>query len=269
MLYFLLFFLLAAALFYMKFHRRVPILMYHRIASVPGDRNALPPEKFREQLEYLHTHGYHTISMQALYLHYQHGEPLPSKPVLLSFDDGYTDNFTTALPLLRKFHMKGIVFPISNWIGRENKWENFHKTPTTTMNPDELETWRESGLEIGSHTVNHPFLSQLSETAARNELMGSRHALEENFSMNFEYLCYPYGDFNQATMRIAKESGYKAALAIFDRVPLWNLHLFALPRIPIPSSQPLWEFKLKVSKAHVIFIALRQWERWFKRIARK
>ena len=78
-----------------KFRRYVPILMYHRIADVPGDRNALPPEKFREQLQYLKRAGFTSITLQMLYEHYAFGADLPPKPVLLTFDDGYRDNYET------------------------------------------------------------------------------------------------------------------------------------------------------------------------------
>ncbi len=271
-MYILLFFsafTLCLLLVYLKFRRRVPVLMYHRLAEVPGDRNALPPEKFREQLDYLKSHGYHTITMDELFLYYHDGKPLPPKPVLLTFDDGYADNLTYALPLLKEYQMKATVFPISGWVGKENKWEDFHKALTTTMSWDELKQWHNAGLQIGSHTVNHPFLSRLTGDSLKDEIRCSKDTLELQLGMKIEYLCYPYGDFNEETKRAAQEAGYKAALAIFDSVPLWHIDLFALPRIPIPSHQRMWEFKLKVSRIHTIFIALRQLERWFKRKTRK
>lgn len=254
---------------YLKFCRRVPVLMYHRLAKIPGDRNALPPEKFREQLAYLKAHGYHTITMEALYLYYHEHKPLPKKPVLLTFDDGYADNFTYAVPLLAEYQMTAMVFPISGWIGRENKWENFHKALTTIMSWDGLEKWRDAGLQIGSHTVNHPFLSQLTGEPLTEELVDSKATLQVHLAMDVEYLCYPYGDFNAETKKAAQEAGYKGALAIFEHVPLGHVDVFALPRIPIPSHQRMWEFKLKVSRIHMIFIALRQFERWLKQKIRK
>lgn len=254
---------------YLKVRRRVPILMYHRLAAIPGDRNALPPEKFKEQLEYLASHGYHTISPNDLYQYYHNKKPLPSKPILLTFDDGYTDNFTEALPLLKKYHMTATVCPISDWIGRENKWENFNKALTTTMSYEQLEEWSHAGMQIISHTVNHPFLSQLTGDELSAELKNSKASLETKLGMPIDYLCYPYGDFTAETKQAARQAGYKIALAIFDRVPLWDLDLLALPRIPIPCHQRMWEFKLKVSKIHLIFIALRQLERWLKQKIRR
>ena len=87
---------------YYHFYDRVPILMYHRIASVPGDRNALPGEKFEEQMRYLEENGFHSITVEELQAHFLHGKRLPKKPVVLTFDDGYEDNFSAALPILKK-----------------------------------------------------------------------------------------------------------------------------------------------------------------------
>lgn len=97
---------------YYHFRDRVPILMYHRIASVPGDRNALPVEKFEEQMRYLEENGFHSITMEELQAHFLHGKRLPKKPVVLTFDDGYEDNFSAALPILKNTAMWEMYFPL-------------------------------------------------------------------------------------------------------------------------------------------------------------
>lgn len=243
--------------------------MYHRIADIPGDRNSLPVEKFIEQLEYLHHNGYQTVTMNDVYMHYTKQKKLPTKSVLLTFDDGYKDNYITALPLLKKYKMSAVVFPISNWIGRENQWEDFHKAATLTMTLDELKSWQKNGMEIASHTVNHPFLSTCKGSQLQAELLESKNYLSKELNTSIDFLCYPYGNFNKETMLIAKNVGYKAAFAIFDQVPIWHINLFALPRIQISSRQSLNEFKLKVSKIHTIFIVMRQLERWIKNLRQK
>ena len=251
---------------YYKFRKRVPILMYHRIADVSGDRNALPPNKFEAQLAFLARNGYHSITLSDLDAALTTQKPLPPKPVVLTFDDGYKDNLTTALPLLQKYKMVATVFPIACWVGKENKWENFNKQLTTTMNWDELHSWLAAGMEIGAHTANHPFLSHCDRQELATELQVSKNMLTEKLGIKIDYLCYPYGDFDAETKIAAKQAGYRMALAIFDHVPLWSPDLLALPRIPIPAKQKMWEFRLKVSSVHLIFVALRKWERDFKRL---
>lgn len=259
----------AITVFYTKFRNRIPILMYHRIADVPGERNSLAPEKFKQQLDYLKRHGYTTITLNELYQHYLRQMPLPPRPVILTFDDGYEDNYSIALPLLRERNMKATVFPIVNWVGKENKWEKFNQQITRTMDWDKLRQWQAAGMEIGSHTLEHPFLTQCDETRLEQELRDSKVMLQENLRSTIDFLCYPYGFFDNKTIHVVKQTGYKGALAIYDNASLWQQDLFALPRIPISARQPLWEFALKVSRFHIIFILLRKLERGGKRLVRK
>ena len=267
-MYYILIILLALAFFYLKYSNYVPILMYHRIDHAQGDRNTLSPEKFAQQMDYLSKHGYHTITMEQLQDYYINKKVLPSKPVVLTFDDGYKDNLTKALPILQKYDFIGNVFPIFNWLGKENRWENFGKPITTTMEAQELLKWQAAGNYIGSHTCEHPSLSNISYQELQQELADSKAQLEALTGREITCICYPYGNFNTAVMEQAKSCGYKLGLAIFDNVPLGSLNLLALPRIPIPSGQKMWEFKLKVSKFHMIFVILRQLERNTKKLFR-
>ena len=109
----LLIFTIIAIIFYAKFSKKVPILMYHRIADIKGDRNALSPQKFEKQLQYLYDNGYSTINMNQLYEHYTNSLKLPPNPVCLTFDDGYADNLYAAMPILKKYNMIGNVLALS------------------------------------------------------------------------------------------------------------------------------------------------------------
>ena len=140
-LFFLLLIFSFILVLYFKFKRYVPILMYHRIANIANDRNALSPEKFKKQLDYLKKNNFTTITMKMLHDYYKKNISLPNNSVLITFDDGYTDNFTEALPLLLERNMTAAVFPIAGWIGQKNLWENFHKEITTTMSISQLHVW--------------------------------------------------------------------------------------------------------------------------------
>ncbi|MDQ0204701.1 polysaccharide deacetylase family protein [Pectinatus haikarae] len=245
----------------------IPILMYHRIACVENDRNSLSPEKFAWQLKYLFEHNFHTVTPDMLYAFYSEGRPLPKNPILLTFDDGYMDNFTAALPLLEKYSMTAVVFPITKWVGRKNQWENFGKQETTTMNWANLQNWLDRGQTVASHTETHPFLPDCGQL--QKELSGSKKTLEKNLNTAMSFLCYPYGKFDKTVIAAAKKAGYKAAFAIFENVNLKTVDLFALPRIPIPAHQSEWEFNLKISRLFIIFIALRKWERALKKYRKK
>lgn len=248
----------------------VPILMYHRIADIAGDRNSLPPAMFARQLQYLRDHGYQTISLAFLNEHRLTGRALPAKPVILTFDDGYEDNFLTALPLLKTFGMTASLFFLSGWAGRSNDWEDYPGKPhCRMMSWEQLAYWHESGMEIGSHTVNHPFLSTLSLPEMTYELTESKALIEGRLGCPIEFLCYPYGDFDERVKGAAVAAGYQGALAIFAGTSLWRDDMFALKRIVISSRQPLWEFSFKISPCHGVFTAMRIGEKAVKTWLRK
>lgn len=269
MIYGVLLILIVFLYVYFHFSKRIPILMYHRIATVRGDRNSLPKEKFEEQLKYIFEQGYHSITIEQLEAHLLHNKELPEKPIVLTFDDAYQDNLTTAMPLLEKYHQLGNVFSIANWQGKENRWENFGKEITKTMDKEELLQWQNQGHYVGSHTMDHPFLSDCHEERLQHELADSKIATENITGKKVTCICYPYGNFNGKVLEEAKKCGYNLGLGIFDHVPLWTIDVMALPRIPVPSHQKMWEFKLKISSIHMLFVFLRRVERCFKRMVRK
>jgi len=257
--------LLFFSFFYYRSVYTVPTLMYHRIASVPHDRNALPKEKFEEQLRYLSQNGFTCLTMEMAYDVYRMHTKPPKKSVLLTFDDGYIDNYNEALPLLQKYQMSAVVFPISNWLGKENKWEAMGKQTTTTMSAKQLKRWQEAGMEVGAHTMDHPFLTGCSADHLLLECEQSKKHLEKLLATPIHFLCYPYGYFNKSVQQAAKAAGFKAAFAICNNIPLFSINLYTLPRIPIPAHQSLREFRWKVSRFWLIFIALRNWEHHVKK----
>jgi peptidoglycan/xylan/chitin deacetylase (PgdA/CDA1 family) len=243
---------------YKRFSQEIPILMYHRIDNIANDRNTVSPGMFEEQLRYLKTHGYTSISLSTLHDHMTSKTPLPPKSVVLTFDDGYEDNLLYALPLLKKYDMTATVCIISNWVGKDNDWEQYKGKPhCRTMSWEQLQEWLQQGMYICAHTVNHPFLSRLSHEDILYELANCKSTLEEQLHIPVDFLCYPYGDFDQRVTSIAGQAGYKAALGIFKNTSFWRNDLLSLKRVVISSRQPLWEFALKVSPLHMLFIGMR------------
>lgn len=243
---------------------QVPVLMYHRVDKASSDRNTVPLDKFIWQMRYLHEHGYTTISVRQLQRHMAGQAALPEKPVVLTFDDGYMDNYEYALPVLQKYDLTASVFVVAGWVGRECGWRKEDKRTVRLMNWQQLKEWQNAGNEVGAHTLQHPHLSQLSETTIREELAGSKQLLEEKLQTEISILCYPYGDFDRRVQQIARQVGFSAALAIFDGVSLGADDCYAIPRLGISSRLGQLEFKLKVSRWHRAFILLRQWEKKLK-----
>jgi peptidoglycan/xylan/chitin deacetylase (PgdA/CDA1 family) len=243
----------------------VPILMYHRIGDIPGDRITVPPLMFTEQLTFLKQNNYTTVSLADLHAYITKGKQLPPRPVILTFDDGYEDNFLNALPLLQQFAMRATVFPIAGWIGQYNDWEDYPGKPRCrTMSWEQLRCWSQAGMEVGCHTVNHPHLTNLSPAKIERELLDSKTILEAQLKIPVDFFCYPYGSFDERVKEITQQLGFRGAVAIFDGTRFWRTDLWALRRVPITRRQPIKEFALKVSAAHLLILASRKWERKIK-----
>ncbi|MDO8498398.1 MAG: polysaccharide deacetylase family protein [bacterium] len=183
---------------------KVPILMYHYISNNPNpedrqrDSLATPPDKFEEQLQYLSQNGYVTITLDTLYAALKKQVTLPSKPIILTFDDGYIDFFINAYPILQKYHFQATVF-----------------IPTGLMDQgyylhwDQIKQMQESGLiHFAAHSVHHYQLTALSRQEALYEMTESKKILQEKLGVPINFMAYPYGSVNQEVINLAGEAGY-------------------------------------------------------------
>ncbi len=197
----------------------VPVLNYHRVDS--GIRHSLvvPPEEFKKQMQYLHDEGYHTITLDDLYEYVTNGKELPDKPVLITFDDGYIDNYNEAFPILKEYNFKATLFMITSSIG-ENRF----------MNLPQLKEMQANGIDIQSHTVNHKDLRDMSLDNARDELISSKAILEDRIGHQVRYIAYPGGFANKDIDRMAQESGYRMAFTVQAGNVEPGQDLYKLPR---------------------------------------
>lgn len=218
----------------------VPILAYHQVSN-DDDIYSVKPEQFRQQMKFLAEHGYTPVSLHEV-IEAQAGKgSLPDKPIVITFDDGYADNFTTALPIMEEYGMRATVFVIANAVGT----------------PDYL-TWEQIAAmtarhtEIGSHTYSHVDLSTLPPEKQREELTLSKTTLEAKLGRPIEFLAYPYGQFNAATQQLLAETGYRAACTGIIGLNTTATPRYALHRINMP--QPKygeWEFMVRLWRAKV------------------
>ncbi len=151
---------------------RIKVLMYHRIVNgdyvSPGEREfCIDAKVFRKHLRILERLGYSTITFNDYDL-FKRGElNLPRKPIILTFDDGYLDTHEHALPVLREYGMKAVVFVVADPQVRMNDWDSgYDITPAPLMTPDQILELHAAGFEIGSHSLTHPRLTQVPRDAA-------------------------------------------------------------------------------------------------------
>lgn len=212
---------------------RVPILMYHRVADpgpikTEGERALnVPPADFAAQMTWLKSNGYTTVTQSQLYEALNGGTPLPDKPVLITFDDGYIDISKTVLPILKKRSMVATAYVITSRVtGPDRAFMKFKA----------LKKIEAGGIEVGSHTVNHVDLSSLSESQLREELAGSRTVLEKGLGHPVQWLCYPAGRYSPAVEAMARSTGYLLAVTTEPGSTHSAARPYALSRVRISNT---------------------------------
>ena len=219
----------------------VPILAYHQVDNLP-EVYSIDPDEFEQQMQYLSSHGYTAVSLADMLAAAQGGSPLPDKPVIISFDDGYADNYLTALPIMKKYGLRGTVFVIAGQVGQNGylTWE-------------QIRAMQVSGTEIGSHTFSHVALSELAQPQMLDELMRSKQTLETNLGRPVEFLAYPFGQYNPDTITAAKQAGYRGACTGLPGLGTGSGDVYQLKRVNIPRPKyGLWEFRLRLLRAHLL-----------------
>jgi peptidoglycan/xylan/chitin deacetylase (PgdA/CDA1 family) len=191
-----------------------PVLLYHRIAATtPKEdplRLAVPPEVFEWQMHYLHSKGFTIISLEHLSDEVSQGKNGLSKQIVITFDDGYLDNYTNAFPILQNYGFAATFFIVTDLLGKMSHWDS---SPIPLMNWEHVKEMSRYGMSFESHTRTHPNLLTLDDGAVMNELRDSRHELEDILGVPIRHLAYPYGRFDQRVNRLAGMAGYQSGWA--------------------------------------------------------
>ena len=247
-----------------------PILMYHRIGHRPGDGNTVSPERFELQLQYLEDHGFTSLGLTEWHHLVHSGQTVPSKAVILTFDDGYRDNWELAAPLLARYGAKATVFMVAEGIGRKNSWESVDsRRDAELMNGEDLRDWIRQGFEVGSHGMSHARVTELSEEKLRYELVESKKTLEDIVGVEVPFFCYPHGNFDEVAKSAIQEAGYLGAVAIVEGTRWDQIDWYALPRLRVSDRDEPGIFRWKVSALHSWMGRARQWEKNVKKIIKK
>ena len=188
---------------------RVPVLMFHDVLSPPEVFFDLTPEDFENQLKTILDNGLTPISPDQLVQHLRTGEPLPEKPVLLTFDDGYVGHYEHVLPLLRKYQVPATFFVFPGKIdGKVAGRSTLTWAQVKEMAADPLVT-------IGSHSVTHPAdLRELSDEDLTYEVVESKRRLESELGIPMQYFSYPTGYYDERVAKAVADAGYMAAFTM-------------------------------------------------------
>jgi peptidoglycan/xylan/chitin deacetylase (PgdA/CDA1 family) len=189
--------------------------------------------------------GYKGLSMKDLQS-YLTGEK-QGKVVGITFDDGFKNNLTHALPVLNKFGFSATCYIITQNIGGVNHWDLDKGIPENPlMNENEIKQWIDNGMEIGSHTQNHVHLTDIDTKNTTKEILQSKLDLEKQFDCVINHFCYPYGDYNDQIVKISKDAGYQTATTVNRSRVKSNDDLLTLPRIPVTHRTFAHLFLLKI-----------------------
>ena len=201
---------------------KVMILNYHKVDNMNISLSVLPDD-FAAQMDYLKRNDYHTITTNELYASLAGEADLPENPVLITFDDGYKDNYQNAYPILKKYGFKATVFVVTSFMGTQQNYLTWEQAREMDAN----------GIDIESHTVTHKSMTELSDDELRAELVNSKKAIEDHLGKQVDYIAYPTGTYNLHIAQLVKDAGYKAAFTIkYGNVDKAS-NLYALERVPI------------------------------------
>lgn len=226
---------------------KVPILFYHKI-SHPCPKAKIEdlyvtPEDFHNQMRYLKWRGYESIHLYKLVKGINLEEKLPKRPIVLTFDDGYEDNYTYAFPILKKFGFTATIFLITKDIGGLSGWSDSEETiKEPLLSWDKIKEMSDYGIDFQSHTHTHPSLTELDEKRIKEELIVSKQTIEDELKKKVDFLCYPYGHFNSQIKQIVKETGYQGALTTKRGVVREGDDPYSLNRIGIKIKHGLLTF---------------------------
>lgn len=235
----------------------IPVLNYHQVEAKDGNPLTLRPEQFEAQMDYLDAEGYTPVTIDEMMDAYEHGAPLPKKPVVITFDDGYDDNYTYAYPILKKHGFKATIFLIYD----------FTDTYPGYLTWDQIDEMKASGLiRFESHTMTHANLSKLtSADELRHEISDSRRLLSEKLGDDVRYIAYPGGVVNEQIETITRDAGYRGGFTVHYGLSNPDEGRYQMDRIPIfgANMHTMQRFKLRLACAPLIapLESLRLWLR--------
>jgi len=244
---------------------QVPIIMYHDILAQKEVFFDLTPEEFEADLQLIRDSGLTPISLDQLITHLRTGLPLPEKPILLTFDDGYAGHYTYVYPLLKQYGYPGLFSIYTSKVG-----QNFGRSSLTW---EELREMAQDPLvTIASHSVSHPSDLTAFDGDLHQEVAESKQILEAELNIPIDHFVYPVGKYNDEVKRMVQEAGYVSALTMDDKVNKMageSADLFTIERVgqsqleqviqqayggpPLPTGDNAFSFSTPISKQIVTF----------------
>jgi len=209
-------------------NRAVPILMYHVVGTAPPGAPFpslyVRRADFAGQLAWLRAHGFHAVSLHRVYDYWRRGYALPPRPVVLTFDDGYREDFTNVRPLLAQRHWPGVLnLAVRNLLDGK-------------LTVGQIQLMIRQGWEVDAHTINHLDLTTLGAAALRHEVAGSRQWIRRRLHVPVDFFCYPSGRYDARVLAAVRSAGFLGATIEGFGAASPRDGLLTLPRIRVDGS---------------------------------
>ncbi|WP_199837670.1 polysaccharide deacetylase family protein [Streptomyces sp. NRRL S-1521] len=221
----------------------VPILMYHSVAHAPNEAThelSVSPDAFALQMEVLAERGFTPLTTAGLAAAWRSGRPLPERPVLVTFDDGYEGVHRHALPVLAEHGFASTLFVSTGWL------RGAHDTGGALdfmLDWDQVRELAAAGAEIGGHSHTHPELDQLPGAELRHELRRCRDIVADELGARPLSFAYPYGYSDRRVRARVREAGFAQALAVGNSLARRGQGPYALRRVTVRRATGAEEFE--------------------------
>jgi peptidoglycan/xylan/chitin deacetylase (PgdA/CDA1 family) len=213
-------------------HARVPILMYHALGPPPpGAPYPLlytSQGAFQAQLRALRAHGYHAVTLRQAWRAWHGWGALPTRPIVLTFDDGFGSVYRIGLPAMRAYHWPGDLFLLIDHLDQPGDWG---------MTTRQVNLLVHAGWELDAHTYTEVDLPALSQTAAWHDIHASRLILRRRFHQRVRFFCYPVGAFDPAVVAMVRRAGFVGAVTTVDGIAAPGGNPYTMPRIRVSGNE--------------------------------
>lgn len=212
------------------------IFMYHAVQPMRNHTICVSPDRLRRQMDWLVDHAFRGVSVNDLLRSEEHVDR--RRLVGLTFDDGFRDFLDAAIPILQERNFTATVYVVSGKFGGTNAWDKVPRLPL--LSATDVIAIRDSGFEIGSHSLTHAHLTHLDPVDVDHEIRFSRQTLAAVTGSMPEGFCYPYGEYNSAAITAVKKAGYSYACAVKS---YGSASRFTLPRVYVGEHDTAWRLE--------------------------
>ena len=236
--------------------------MYHDVTPAPTPayaRYTVTARAFAAQMRWLAMARYTAVTLDALLAGWTGGAPMPRRPVVITFDDGFQDCLDFAVPVLRRHGFPAVFYLVAGLVGQTSQW-----TVSSSGVAFPLMDWTSArrlidvGMECGAHSMTHPPLARRPAPEWEHELVDARHLLEDRLGRAIRHLSYPYGSVNPEVRAAAEQAGYVSACTTEKGLVRRGDDLLMLRRVPVYGDESLLDFVCRLRTAETARQAIRR-----------